>query len=272
LYSLQKISVSIIILFLPLSLPGAVPFHATAGAEEAGMGYACVMKPGFWSSFHNQALLSASGTLACAISYQSRFGIKELGTRSAAVIVPSGRAVAGAVYSQCGYPDFRRESAGLACGLKLSEKISAGVQAGYFSEKTYGEYEDHIFITCEAGIAIYPDETMIIGIHLFNPLPVMGIRNNIPSALRAGIGSYISRLLFAGVEAEMCTRNRLNLKGGFEYEAAGRLKLRGGFGTENSSFSFGLGYKMETVQLDISFSTHETLGITPSASMVFKIK
>jgi len=272
LYSLQKISVSIIIFFLPFALRGADLYFGAAGAGEAGMGYACVMKPGFWSSFHNQALLPAYGNLSCGISYQSRFGIKELGTRSAAVIIPTGRAVAGAIYSQCGYPDFRRESAGLACGLKLSEKISAGVQADYLSEKPSGEYDNHMFITCEAGITIFPDENTIIGIHLFNPLPAMGIRNKIPSALRTGIGSSINKVLFAGIEAVMCTRNRLNVKGGFEYEAAGRLKLRGGFCTESTSFSFGLGYKMETVHLDISFSTHEILGITPSASLVFNIK
>jgi len=70
----------------------------------------------------------------------------------------------------------------------------------------------------------------------------------------------------------MSTGRRLKVKTGFEYEAVKRLKIRGGFSTENTSFSFGLGYNIEMVLLDISFTTHETLGVTPSASMIFKIK
>jgi hypothetical protein len=272
LYSLQKISVSIFGLFLSVSLSGSDPFNTSPGAGEAGMGYVCVMKPGFWSSFHNQALLPAAGKMSLGINYESRFNIKELGTRSAGITIPSGKAVIGAVYSQFGYSDFRREMAGLACGLNLSEKISAGVQADYFAEKTCGDYENHQSVTCEAGIVISPNDEIRIGLHIFNPLPVLGISNNLPSALRIGTGSYLNSSLFAGIEAEMSTGKRLSVKTGFEYEAVKRLKLRGGFGTENTSFSFGLGYNINTVLLDISFTTHETLGVTPSASLIFKIK
>jgi hypothetical protein len=272
LYSLQKISVSIFILFLSFPVSGSDPFHTSYGAGEAGMGYVCVMKPGFWSSFHNQALLPASTLLSFGVNYQSRFNIKELGTRSAGMTIPAGKAATGIIYSQFGYPDFRREMAGLACGLKLSENISAGVQADYFAEKTYGEYDNHQFVTCEAGIVISPNEAITVGIHIFNPLPALGIRNNLPSTIRAGAGSFLNKLLFAGVEAEMSTGTNLSVKTGFEYEAVKSFKLRGGFSTENTSFSFGLGYRIETFLLDISFTTHETLGVTPSCSMIFKIK
>jgi hypothetical protein len=47
--------------------------------------------------------------------------------------------------------------------------------------------------------------------------------------------------------------------------------LRGGFSTDNNSFSFGLGYLIKVVQLDIGFITHEKLGVTSSVSFIFKI-
>ena len=59
---------------------------------------------------------------------------------------------------------------GLASGMKLSEKISAGIQIDYFSERTSGEYNNQL-ITCEAGLVFVPKENTRIGIHVFNPVP-----------------------------------------------------------------------------------------------------
>ena len=70
----------------------------------------------------------------------------------------------------------------------------------------------------------------------------------------------------------MSTGKKLLVRTGFEYEAAEKFWLRGGFSTGNSSFSFGLGYKIKPALIDISFSSHEKLGITSSVSIIFNIK
>ena len=141
LSSLLKISVSIFFLFLQIAANAGTPYGIRAGAGEAGMGYACVMKEGFWSSFHNQALLAFNKDYSFGFNYEDRFGIRELGTRSAGVLIPAGKASAGAVYSNFGYADFKRDVAGLACGLKLSEKLAAGVQMDYFIRKNIGRIQ-----------------------------------------------------------------------------------------------------------------------------------
>jgi hypothetical protein len=48
--------------------------------------------------------------------------------------------------------------------------------------------------------------------------------------------------------------------------------LRGGYCSDNNAFSFGLGYLVKIVQMDIGFVTHENLGVTSSVSLIFKIK
>ena len=271
LSSLQKISVSVLFVFLSLYVYCGDPFRPSAGAREAGMGYICVMNNTFWSSFHNQASLALNKSLSFGFNYENRFNIRELGTRSAGMVIPAGRASLGAVYSHFGYSDYKREMAGLACGVRLSEKIMAGVQADYLSQKTYGEYSNSESITCEVGLIVLPWENIKMGIHLFNPVPGSIRKNNMPVRLRIGTGVELSKLLFAGVEAEMSSGDMLVVKTGFEYEAASRFWLRGGFITESTSFSFGLGYLLNILQLDISFVTHEKLGVTTSASLTFKI-
>jgi hypothetical protein len=248
-----------------------IPYGIQAGAGEAGMGYACVMKEGFWSSFHNQALLGLNNSICFGINYENRFGIRELGTRTAGLLIPAGKASAGAAYSHFGYADFKRDVAGLACGLKLSEKIAAGIQVDYFSERTSGEYNNNRFITFETGLLVSPSDNIRLGVHLFNPLPASLSKNNQPVSLRVGAGIALSRILFAGAEAEMNSGSKLILRTGFEYEAVKNLRLRAGFSTRNNSFCFGAGFQSGIVRIDLGFATHEYLGVTSSISLIFKI-
>ena len=241
------------------------------GAGAAGMGSVCILQNGFWSSFHNQALLAGSGSFSAGINYENRFSISELGTRSAGLIIPAGGTSLGMVYSHFGYDHFRRQVCGLACGLALSGNISGGVQIDYFSERTSGEYDNRNTLTFEAGLLVSVKDNIRIGVHVFNPVPNSIRKSFLPSTLTAGAGIELSKVLFTGAEVEISSGERLILKTGFEYEAFQRIWLRGGFITENTSFSFGLGYQLKSLKLDISFSTHEKLGITSSASLIFKI-
>ncbi len=272
LSSLLKISVSVLFIFFSLTASGGDPYRPSAGAGEAGTGYVCIMKNGFWSSFHNQATLAYNNSFSFGFNYQNRFNISELGTRSLGLIIPAGKASLGAVYSHFGYTDFKRDMTGLACGMKLSNKISAGLQVDYFSERTSGEYDNIQSLTCEAGLLITPSENTRIGIHIFNPVPNSLRKTFLPMSVRVGAGTYLNKSLFAGVEAEMSSGSRLIVRTGFEYEAAKKFWLRGGFSTDNNSFSFGLGWLVKIVQMDIGFVTHERLGVTSSVSLIFKIR
>jgi hypothetical protein len=271
LSSLLKISVSVLFIFFSLTASGGDPYRPSAGAGEAGTEYVCIMKNSFWSSFHNQATLAYNTSFSFGFNYENRFNISELGTRSAGVVIPAGKASLAVVYSHFGYTDFKRDMTGLACGMKLSNKISAGIQVDYFSEKASGEYDNNQSVTCEAGLLITPSEDTRIGIHIFNPVPNSLRKTSLPMSLRIGAGTYLNKSLFTGVEAEMSSGSKLIIKTGFDYEAAQKFWLRGGFSTDNNSFSFGLGYLIKVVQLDIGFITHEKLGVTSSVSFIFKI-
>jgi hypothetical protein len=272
LYSLHKIAVSVLLIYLSLSVSGGDPYRIPSGADGAGMGSVCILQNRFWSSFQNQALLADNRAFSAGINYENRFGISELGTRTAGLIFPAGGTSLGIVYSNFGYNHFRRELGGVSCGMILSENIRAGVQIDYFSEKTSGEYENRNTLTFEAGMLVSVKENISMGIHIFNPVPNSLRKTFLPTSIRAGAGIKLSNVVFAGAEAEMSTGEKLILRTGFEYEAFKKFRLRGGFSTENTSFSFGIGYLLKSLQLDLGFATHEKLGISSSVSMVFKVR
>jgi hypothetical protein len=270
LFSLQKIIVSTGVIFLSVKCFAGDPFSLMAGARQAGMAHVCVMNSDFWSSFHNQAGLACNKSISFGFNYEDRFGIKELGTRTAALTVPAGKVSLGAVYSNFGYTDFRRQMTGLACGMSLSHIISAGIQIDYFSVKTAGKYKNQM-LTCEAGIIVTASENTKIGIHIFNPVPGLIRKAEMPARLSIGAGTNLSKQFFAGTETEMSAGGKPELKTGFEYAEAGNFWIRGGYSTENSSFSFGLGYHTKPAIVDFAFSTHEKLGLTSSVSVIFII-
>jgi hypothetical protein len=272
LSSLLKISVSVLFILSTSNASGGDPYRSPAGAAEAGMAYVCITKTGFWSSFHNQANLGFNKSFSFGFNYENRFNISELATRSAGLIIPAGKASLGVVYSHFGYSDFKRDITGLACGLKLSNKLSAGIQTDYYSIRVSGEYRNIQIITYEAGLVLLPAENTQFGIHLFNLLPGSLKNKSLPTSLRIGAGTYLNKSVFAGIEGEMSTGSKLFVRTGFEFAAAKNLWLRGGFCTENNSFCFGLGVLAKFVQIDLGFVTHETLGVTSSASLIFKIK
>ena len=271
MFSLQKIIVPLFVVFLSVNGFAGDPYNLSAGARQTGMAQICVMNNDLWSSFHNQAGLAFNKSFSFGFNYDDRFNIKELGTRSVAIAFSLGRVSFGAVYSHFGYSDFRRQFTGLACGMPLSNILSAGVQVDYFNERTSGEYNDHQMLTCEIGAILKVSEDVKIGVHVFNPLPNSTRKSDMPTRLRAGGGVKLSKELFAGVETEMSTGYLLVLRTGFEYEVAKRFMVRGGFSTENNSFSFGFGYQTGPATIDFGFATHEQLGITSSVSMIFKI-
>jgi hypothetical protein len=236
------------------------------------MGYSCVMKPGFWSSFYNQASLPFNSSPGVGFNYENRFGMKELGTTTAGAIIPSGGASIGAFYSHSGCRDFVRQTAALASGLKLSDKLSAGIQIDYFSEKYPGTDNHTRAVTVEGGVLISASENIRVGIHVFNPVPNSIRKCVIPSTISAGAGINLNSLLFASAGIRMTLGKRPVLVLGSEYVAVKNFWLRGGFCSENTSFSFGFGYKYRKLKFDLGFATHEILGITSSVSIIVLIR
>ena len=271
MFSLQKISVPVCFAILSVNAFAGDPHFMPAGAGQAGMAYVCIMKNDFWSAFHNQALLARAGGVVFGTNYENRFGIPELGTCTSAISVPAERTAIGVIYSHFGYRDYNRQMAGLACGLPITENLSAGIQIDYFAERTYGEYSGHQAVTFEAGLLLAINNNIKIGVHLFNPLPGSLRKRDMVSSLRTGAGIVLGKGIFAGAELEVTTGGSVDLRSGFEYELSRSFWLRGGFRTQHSSFCFGLGYKLKPAIIDISFSTHDKLGITSSVSLTFKI-
>ncbi|MFN8239219.1 MAG: hypothetical protein U0X39_00470 [Bacteroidales bacterium] len=254
-----------------LTVTGNDPFIAKTGAGSRGMACVLPVSGDIWTGFQNQAFLGEGLGFNIASNYETRYFLKELGTRSLAISVPCAKAGIGGLYSCFGYADFKRHMAALSCGMPLSKNLTAGIQIDYFLEKTTGDYPVHETLTFEAGAAIRAGKNLVADLHLFNPLPGLTGSSDLPAAMQIGVGNLINENLFAGLRIEIETGQKPSLSAGFDYKMPGKVRIRGGYCTRWSSFSFGLGYKAGPAVIDIAFYTHEKLGISSSASIAFTI-
>ncbi len=270
--SLQNITVSGFFLFLSYFASGIVPVRPSAGAGEAGMAFAGIMKPGIWSSFQNQALLPLLGKSMFSFSIENRFGLSELSTRSVCLAIPSGHSAAGIYYSCFGFSDFKRETIGLASGVKLSPNLSAGIETDLFTTRSAGNFKDYYQISFQGGILFSFNENIQAGICIFNPVPNSIRKIPVPSSISAGAGMLLHSNLYICILAEMTAGSNICFRSGFEYTAGKKFKLRGGYSTAKHTFSFGAGWITGRALIDLAFTTHPQLGITSALSVTLPLQ
>ncbi len=237
-----------------------------------GMGSLCITGKGLFASAVNPALLALNSQARAGISYENRFGIKELGIKTAGASIPSGRTTLGAFLSGAGYSEFSRFSSAAGCGMKLGETLRAGIMINYHNERTSSEQLNNHYLTFEAGFLADLTEKTFFSVAVYNPVPNSLRENNLPSTIITGAGVVLSQAVFLGAEAELTTGMPLAVRTGFEYLIVNYLTLRGGFNSRNNSFSFGLGYNSGNTIIDMGFASHEKLGVTTSISLEFIIR
>jgi len=248
------------------------PYRLSAGARQVGLAYATVSATGFWASFHNQAALAEMHKWSAGLNQDNRFGLSELSNKTFGLIIPSGkRGALGMVYSYYGYSEYNRHTMGLSYGMKLAEKLSAGVQTDLYATRIAGDYRNRYDLTFEGGLQYKPVDKLILGVHVYNPVSTEISERDIPLVIRFGASYHFASSFMLISEFETSDQTANNLRVAFEYEFIGNIFVRGGFMSNPLGYAFGAGYSGRIFQANLGFITHENLGLTPSLSLVIFI-
>ncbi len=244
-----------------------------AGARPAGMGNAGLCIQDIWSIYHNQAGIAHIESPSAGAFYENRFLIRELAYAGFAAATPLGFGTVGLSYSGFGYSVYRESKVGLAYGMKLSNRLSAGVQLNYQHIRINAEnYGARGAVTAEVGFQMKISERVTAGAHLFNPTRTKLQDFNderLPTALRLGLGYQVSNDVLVAAEVEKDIDFKPLFRGGIEYQPVDILYLRIGASTEPNLFTFGLGLKFERFQFDMAATYHSLLGYSPQASLTY---
>jgi len=241
------------------------------GARAAGMSSASVAHADIWSIYNNQAGLSKIENLTLAFYNDNKF-IKELGTKSIVLGLPTNSGTFGVSVSSTGIPDANFQKFGIAYGKTLGEKFSAGLQFEYLRISQPLNYGNDGAFTFELGIISNPIQNFFIGFHVFNPVQAKYLRQDdekIYTLIKGGMEYHFSEKAIIAIETEKDLKYSPNYKIGCEYNFYKNLNFRLGISTNPVNYSFGLGFIVYNVFADVAFTLHNELGLIPHISFSY---
>lgn len=246
------------------------------GAKQAGMGFSGTTLIDTWNSSHNQAAMAFHEVPSMGLFYEQRFFIKEMSLQAFTFTLPTkGSGTFAIDGSYFGYSEYNEAKIGIAYGIALNNNFSIGAKISYNNthfEEIYGNTGNAV-----ADISFFSRlfEKLYIGGHIYNlTRSKLAIYNDerIPTIIYLGIGYKITERLFSTFELEKNIEFKPIYKFGFDYNLFNNLNVRIGANTSPNYLTFGLGYKINKIRADLSFSYHQILGFTPHIGFVYNFK
>jgi hypothetical protein len=243
-------------------------FGQEIDARSNALGGCGLTQNTIWSNFINQAGLAEITELTIGVGSTNSFGIKELSTHTAAFAIPVSGGVFGLNVSYKGFELFNESKIGLAFGKKLSESFNLGVQVDYIGIYVDENTNNSNAFTFEIGAQKRLMRKLSLGAHLFNPIAVkLNEEENIPSILKLGLQYDANKKVSAFVEGSLESEQEGILKVGVEYSIIEQIQIRTGFSSNPAKNTFGVGYTLKNIQLDIAVNRHQILGYSPQISL-----
>ncbi len=243
------------------------------GARSAGMANASVVLNDIWSAHHNQAGLAFFENPQLGLYFERRFAQKELSLASVAGAYPVWNGVIGFNLTYWGYEKYNTSKIAVSFSKKLGERFAAGLQFDYFNTYLSEEYGNKGSVIAEAGIRAEPLDNLIIGAHIYNPTRAKLAEyddERLPTILRIGMGYIFSDNVLINVETEKHIDEKIVFRTGIEYKYMEKLFLRIGIANNPVLSTFGLGYMLNNITVDLAFSRHPDLGHIPHFSVNYK--
>ncbi len=270
-----------IVLFIAFELACPVSVKAVqgtypTGSRSKGIGNVSVMLSDAWSGLNNPSGLAVQENITFAFHYENHFLLPEMGSEAFSFCVPTGSGTFALKYSCYGYHGYRESKTGLAYGKSFGEKLRAGIELNYLHIHQGEGYGNFHTVIPGMGIQLLPVANLIIALHIYNPAHQKFSNLNsepVPVMIRAGAGYRMAEDVLVCFEMITRSGNDPAFLTGLEYLVSGSLYVRMGirFG-EYTQASFGIGFRLKSLQVDIAASKHNVLGYSPAVSIAYSLE
>jgi len=245
-----------------------------SGSRFQALSNASVGMSDCWSVFGNQAGLARINRFEVGGSFQNRFLVNELSTRSALLVLPIQSSVFAFSLSQFGQIPFRQEKYGFAYARQLSPKLNFGVQFNRYGLFLSEENRSVNSFGAELGVQYLVTESLVLGFHVTNPyrtgVELSSGTFRYSSRIKVGTFYSLSDLFSLTTELENDFDDHFILKSGIEYNIFNKLIVRMGFSGKPYQFSSGIGFQVKKLTLDLATTYNQYLGNSPSVSFQYQ--
>lgn len=266
---MKKILLSIILMpFGLLASNGDGPI----GPRSAALGHASSCLYDVWSTRNNQGSLGFVRQAEVGAFYENRFFVKELTQSGFAAALPIKKGTFGLSYSSLGYKLYRESQASLSYAMLLGENISAGVAFDYLNTKIADIYGQANAFTGSMGLTAKLIPQVTVSAHVYNPFRVKITDYNnekVPTIFKFGAQYIFSKKVFLVAEAEKTSAQKINIKGGIEYNPSSLVYIRVGGASYPTQAAFGVGVNYNGLKIDVSSMYHSVLGLSPQIGLSY---
>jgi len=91
----------------------------------------------------------------------------------------------------------------------------------------------------------------------------------IPTIFKIGLRYVFSENVFITAEAEKTSLQKINIKGGIEYNPSSLIYIRVGGASYPTQAAFGLGVNYQGLKIDVSSMYHSVLGLSPQIGLSY---
>ena len=266
------------ILFILLFAAGNVfsQVYPQIGARSNAMGGSAIGLTDVWSVYNNPGAFGSLEKTAVGVSYENRFLLKEMATKTLAFGYHTEKAGnIGLHMQQYGFSLYREMQLGLTYGMKLFDNFSAGVNMNYHRIALGENYGSKSSISAGLGIFYSMTEDLNFGMRVLNinAARLSDVNDErLPTTFGLGFKYDFSKKAFWSLDAEKDLINPINIKTGIEVLPHESFAVRLGVNSYPFQASFGFGLKLSRFQLDMASMWHAQLGLSPSAGIHYQFK
>lgn len=244
------------------------------GARSIGMGNCSLTKQDSWGCFNNQAAVSRLENISTVLFFENKHLLPDLNRTALGVIVPLKRGGLMASIDHFGGGLYSETKAGIGYSIPFGEHFSTGIKLDYMLMAIGEGHGNYHSVTFEAGILALLNEKLSFAVHVFNPI-IAGwqtTEEKIQVMFRAGLSFDPEPELSLHIEIHKSNTQKAVCCFGTEYHFRKKFFIRAGITTGPASYSFGAGYRMKRLQVDIASSIHRWLGYSPQVSFTYNFK
>jgi hypothetical protein len=213
----------------------------------------------------SQGVLPDSLQFYVAVHNERKFMVKGLEAHQAVLALPLAGGYVGISGFYAGNSDHSEVGMSLAYGMKLSNRLAAGVQFNRFVLRTKG-YAGLSSVNMEGGICLQVTPQLAFGLHIYNPtgstwngdsqspLPrIYGVLLDYTASDKFFIQTGFRKIEDAAVGVAAC----------IGYVFAPAMMARAGIESSTGTVYLGSGIRLRSLWMHLTSALHPQLGFTP---------
>ena len=224
---------------------------------------------------YNPALLAVLPKHKLYANYYNRYSVSELATVSGGFYFVNGILPAGLEITSFGYDEYRESLFRLSLGKQIAEKLTIGIAVQYMLLQSALFEESSGRISTDLGITFRPVENVLTGLSILHlPSFQVGdktIDNKYIASYSMQFGfnwQVLNTVLITGT-TDYCEEDRYAGSFGVEYTPVERFSIRAGLRSSPLKPSFGVGYQLADIHLDVGMQYHAVLGVSMGFGISF---